>query len=201
MKVTSFRTTLFSIGCAVLMGGGASAQDLYSNAVLALNPAAYWPLQETNLPPTSPSTTLTNYGTLGSSEDGILNGNVVSGAGPVTGSLANGFDGIASANGAFCRAPYGGSAASPPLPFTIEAWVNTSYPLNNGPSGANQNVILSDYSSINSGANRTGWVLFNDYWKNEQSGYTKGDFALKSYANGGATAKAVKKFSPGTQRL
>lgn len=187
MKSTSLKISLFAIGCALLLGGGVSAQDLYSNAVIALNPVAYWPLQETTLPPTSPSTTLTNYGTLGSSEDGILNGNVVSGAAPVAGCRANAFDGIATANGAFCRAPYGGSAASPPLPFTIEAWVNTSYPIANGPSGASQNVILADYSAVDAN-HRTGWVLFNDYYKNASLGNTKGDFALKSYSNGGASA-------------
>ncbi|MGH7954235.1 MAG: hypothetical protein ACREFE_20260, partial [Limisphaerales bacterium] len=42
----------------------ASAQSLYSNAVMSLNPVAYWPLQETTQPPNYDVET--NYGSFGS---------------------------------------------------------------------------------------------------------------------------------------
>jgi hypothetical protein len=136
--------TLFSVvGCALLLtAGGVSAQDAYSNAVVALKPAGYWPLQETNLPPASPNTVLTNSGTLGSGGDGVLNGNVMAGKGPVSGGQTVAFDGICTANGSFSRAPYAASAGSPLLPFTIEAWINTAFAINNGPGGISQQVIL-----------------------------------------------------------
>lgn len=41
----------------------ASAQSAYSNAIVSLNPAGYWPMHEVE--PAAPGDTETNYGTLG----------------------------------------------------------------------------------------------------------------------------------------
>ena len=48
MKAIILKTSFASIGCALLLlTGGMSAQaQSFSNAVVALNPVAYWPLAE-----------------------------------------------------------------------------------------------------------------------------------------------------------
>jgi len=189
-----------------VLAGGLSAQgQAFSNAVMALHPLAYWPLQETNLPPASPVTQVQNYGTLGTAENGNLSGNVVSGPGPVTGAQANAFDGIQVYNqappgtipGAWISAPYA-AAASPAPPFSIEAWVNTTYPTgdpygnpNGQPQYQSQQIVLSDMSG-----SRSGWVLYANYNKDQLSGYTNTDYTFRMFYNNGTTASATLTVSP-----
>jgi hypothetical protein len=159
----------------LLLTGGMSAQaQSFSNAVVALNPVAYWPLTESVTPGSAP-TVVQNYGTLGAAENGNLSGNVVSGPGPVAGALANGFDGLQSAAGAWIVSPYAGTRPSTP-PFTIEAWLNTFYPAAGGPqqTGSKQQIVISDMSLT-----RAGWVLYENV--NQDSG----EYSFRAFIGGG----------------
>src|ERR1700739_3872078 len=93
------------IGIFLTLGACATTwAQTYSNAVMGLNPAAYWPLDETVQPP-QPSPlleiTATNSGTLGAAADGFygawyrasgnqwyLTNNIATEAGPITGDVA-----------------------------------------------------------------------------------------------------------------
>ena len=64
-----------SLSCAVaglllLTGGIAVQAQPYSNAVMGLNPAGYWPLTETTQPPQPVNLTAHNLGTLGAGGNG-----------------------------------------------------------------------------------------------------------------------------------
>ena len=116
-----------------------------------------------------------NDGTLGAAENGNLSGNVVSGAGPAAGALANGFDGLQSVAGAWIVSPYAGTRPSTP-PFTIEAWLNTFYPAAGGPqqTGSKQQIVMSDMSLT-----RAGWVLY------ENVNQDNGEYTFRAFIGGG----------------
>ncbi|MDB6065399.1 MAG: cell surface protein [Pedosphaera sp.] len=119
-----------------LTGGPTVQAQTYSNAVMALNPAAYWPLGETNPPPAG--YVATNYGTLGSLGNGYYenwyqaSGNTFSlqstFTGPVAGATADGnqaasFSGAATS---YLAIPHTSPSATIRAPFTVEAWANPS---------------------------------------------------------------------------
>jgi hypothetical protein len=56
---------------ALFAGTQAQAQSTYSNAVIALNPVAYWPLNETTPPPQLLNLTAANLGSLGAAGKGF----------------------------------------------------------------------------------------------------------------------------------
>src|ERR1700756_3992540 len=90
----------------------ARADLSYSNAVMALNPVAYWPLEETNQPP---SNLATNLGTAGSVYNGFYGAGVTLG---VTGALAGDSDTAASfAGNSAVTIPFG-SKMSISAPFS-----------------------------------------------------------------------------------
>lgn len=62
----------FIVALSVTLAAAATAwaQSAYSNAVMALNPAGYWPLNETAQPPQVLNLTATNSGTLGVAGNG-----------------------------------------------------------------------------------------------------------------------------------
>lgn len=95
------------------------AQSIYSNAVMSLNPVAYWPLQETNQPPDYDVET--NYGSLGSIANAYYSSAAVLHGQP--GAIAGGGDSsVAVNNQAFAIVPTTDSRVSlrPGKPFTVE---------------------------------------------------------------------------------
>src|SRR5215469_7839649 len=62
MNIKSIKTFALTAGVLLLAMAG-QAQSTYSNAVMSFNPVAYWPLQETTLPPRYDVET--NYGSFG----------------------------------------------------------------------------------------------------------------------------------------
>jgi len=91
----------------------ARADLSYSNAVMALNPVAYWPLEETNQPP---SNLATNLGTAGSAYNGYYGAGVTLG---VAGALAGDSDTAAAFTGnSAVDIPFG-SAVSIHSPFSV----------------------------------------------------------------------------------
>src|SRR5260221_409751 len=66
------RLFIYAASALLALAGGmtAKAQSAYSNAVMALNPVAYWPLTETTPPPPG-NNVATNLGTLGEAGNGL----------------------------------------------------------------------------------------------------------------------------------
>ena len=171
MKAIRKLTLLTAAALAFLAGSSANAD--YSNSVMALNPVAYWPLNETNLPPDTvgPATAL-NLGTLGSALNAPFNTvNLVHG---YPGALASTTDTANSFNGFNTRAqsPYTADLANAPS-FTVEAWLlahddgtiwSTTCPLSN--VGAN--------------SPRTGWLIYMDI-------SNIGQYTFRTYNANGAT--------------
>src|ERR1700722_20964536 len=62
-------STFIGLGLIAIAGGSAHAQS-YSNAVMALSPSAYWPLNETPPPPQPLNLTAANLGALGAAGNG-----------------------------------------------------------------------------------------------------------------------------------
>lgn len=132
----------------------------YSNAVEALSPAAYWPLDETNQ---SVSYIATNSGTLGAQANGFygtdfypsgstynqmnLFGSPV--AGPTSdGATAANFTGGAHANddAAYVYIPENPALNNGPVPFTAECWVMPGGGDPNDPTGVS--FASSEFTSL-----------------------------------------------------
>src|SRR5437899_12485228 len=122
MKAIRRKFTLLAAAAMAILASPMAKAD-YSNSVMALNPVAYWPLNETNLPPdTTGPGTASNLGTLGSALDAPYNTVDVihgyPGALASTTDTANSFNGFNSG----ARSTYTADLANAPS-FTIEAWL------------------------------------------------------------------------------
>lgn len=158
---------------AVAMFAAPMAKADYSNSVMALQPVAYWPLNETNLPPDTigPAIGL-NSGTLGAALNAPFNSvDVVHG---YPGALASTTDTADSFNGFNTRAvaPYTTDLAINPS-FTIEAWLlahddgtvwGTTCPL----------------STVGINSPRTGWLIYMDI-------NNTGQYTFRTYATNGTS--------------
>jgi hypothetical protein len=129
------------IGTFLAMGACATAlAQTYSNAVVGLNPAGYWPLNEAAQPPQVVDLTATNNGTLGAEGNGsygawyqpwgnqwYLTNNIVTEPGPISG-------GDVALNCQYQPGQYivlprdtngiPNTALTIQPPFSLEAWVN-----------------------------------------------------------------------------
>jgi hypothetical protein len=145
----------------------------YSNSVMALNPVAYWPLNETNLPPDTvgPATAL-NLGTLGTALNAPFN--IVDVVHGYPGALASTTDTADSFNGFNTRAQstYTADLANAPS-FTVEAWLlahddgtiwSTTCPL----------------SDVGANSPRTGWLIYMDI-------NNTGQYTFRTYNANGST--------------
>jgi hypothetical protein len=141
----------------------AKAQSAYSNAVMNLNPVAYWPLQETVQPPRADVET--NYGSLGpvanayyastNAVHGFTPGAIAGDTDPAVNFLGN--------NQSFAVVPTTDNRVSLPAgqPFTVECW---TYPTGSqsfvsmicqtGPNNAGGN---------NASNNASGWSLNQNF--------------------------------------
>jgi len=138
----------FTSAALVLLAGTAGmAQSAYFQAVTNLNPAAYYPLQETVPPPINDVET--NLGSLGIIANAVYSSvNAAKGFAP--GATADGdtyvnfYTAQNSGSGRFLAVPQGNPGVSLPAgPFTVEAWV---YPSSYGREG-----IVSQTGPINTG--------------------------------------------------
>jgi len=174
---------LSTVSLAILASPVAKAD--YSNSVMALNPVAYWPLNETNLPPDTvgPATAL-NLGTLGSALNAPFN--IVDVVHGYPGALASTTDTADSFNGFNTRAqsPYTADLANAPS-FTVEAWLlahddgtiwGTTCPL----------------SDVGANSPRTGWLIYMDI-------NNIGQYTFRTYnANGTASSLNLDIGAPGS---
>ncbi|MGH7977862.1 MAG: LamG-like jellyroll fold domain-containing protein, partial [Limisphaerales bacterium] len=130
------------VGTLVTLGACATAlAQTYSNAVMGLNPAGYWPLNESAQPQQILNLTATNSGTTGAAGDGYygawyqqsgnqwyLTNNIVTEAGPIAGADVA-MNCQHSAPGQYIILPRNtngvpNAAVTITAPFSIEAWVN-----------------------------------------------------------------------------
>lgn len=148
--------------------GPVRAQSAYFQAVTNLNPAAYWPLQETV--PSPGADIETNYGLLGAAGNAVYSGtNVFRGVIGVTGDGDTAVR-FLNANGSFLAVPV--TSPGVPLPagaFSVEAWVN---PTNTSTGGAQ--IILAQTGPIgtgglNGGANAAGWALVQNFYPSQNN--------------------------------
>ncbi|MFO1477799.1 MAG: LamG-like jellyroll fold domain-containing protein [Verrucomicrobiota bacterium] len=137
-----------------LVAQSAPAHSTNPDAVLALNPAAYFRLNETNPPPAP--LVATNYGLTGSPANAMPYGGVTAGQPGIVGNSFRFYNPnqIVTYSGSRLDAPYA-PAFNPAGPFTIECW-------------ANPNQVVSDLfcavSSLdftqNGGSSRNGWIIY-----------------------------------------
>lgn len=145
MNKHSYKIVVSSL--MILISAIMARADLsYSNAVMTLNPVAYWPLEETNLPP---SNLATNLGTVGASYNGFYGSGVTLGA---PGALVGDSDAAASFNASSDVVTPFGPALGVPAPFSVEVWALAG----SNPSGAG---VVSDGEFGNP---RSGWIIYNN---------------------------------------
>ncbi|HEY1789043.1 MAG TPA: LamG-like jellyroll fold domain-containing protein, partial [Verrucomicrobiae bacterium] len=133
-----FTTSLATAFLALAAATSAFAQT-YSNTVIGLSPAGYWPLNETTQPPQPVNLTATNYGSLGAAANGYygawyqpsgnqwyITNNIAIESGPISGDSALNCQ---QTGGQYIILPrntngVANSAVTIKAPFSVEAWVN-----------------------------------------------------------------------------
>ena len=177
------------------------AQSAFTNALMSLNPVAYWPLQETAQPPLAQVET--NYGSLGAVANAYYSStNVIPGVQGVTtgdGDTAVYFAGQKA--GAFMGVPLTDSrVALSNQAFSVEAWI---FPTN---MNAGINIIVSQTGNpgaggLSGGANSAGWALVQNYIPSTQNTHVLG-WAFHVFngvgATGGAEAVVATNFTVNT---
>ena len=195
-----FRFSLVIIG--VMVTRPAESQSAFSNAVINLNPVAYWPLQETVQPPAADVET--NLGSLGAAGNAYYSStNVIKGAAPIPGDTGD-FAVACSitAAGSFLAVPTTtGAPFLPAGPFSVEVWVD---PTN---VTVSQTIIAQTGAAgsggPNGGANSAGWSL-NVAYVPSLNATTANSVTFHVYNGvgfaGGAEASyySVSGFAPGT---
>ncbi|HEX3627073.1 MAG TPA: DUF2341 domain-containing protein, partial [Verrucomicrobiae bacterium] len=130
------------LGIVLILGACVTTwAQTYSNAVMGLNPAGYWPLNETAQPPQVLDLTATNSGSVGAAGDGYygawyqplgnqwyLTNNIVMEAGPIAGA-DQAMNCQTATAGQYIILPRNtngvpNAAVTVKEPFSIEAWVN-----------------------------------------------------------------------------
>ncbi|HEV2452895.1 MAG TPA: LamG-like jellyroll fold domain-containing protein, partial [Verrucomicrobiae bacterium] len=204
MKTKSLH--VFALSCLIPLAlTVAKGQSVYSNAVMNLNPVAYWPLQETAQPPAADIET--NYGSLGPIANGYYasDANVLKGfPGAIVGDSDTAVE-FTNNSQSFMIVPNTDNRVSLPAggPLTVEAWAfstaNQQYVAlvsQTGPIGAGGN---------NAGTNSAGWSL-NQNWL-PYKGTGSGNNSLYGFSfhvfngvgsTGGAEADAVYPFLNGS---
>jgi hypothetical protein len=142
----SIHETIARLGGTLLLALSATftARADYASTVSSQSPPVYYRLNE-NIPPSLAFAT--NSGSLGASAQGdYINSPSLLLPGPITGSVAVGFNG-----GNYVDVPY--QLALNPSTFTIETWVN---PQSASVSGG----LLCVAASMHSGSPRSGWLIY-----------------------------------------
>lgn len=161
------RTITVRLAQCIVMGVmpvvSANAQSAYSNAVMSLNPVAYWPLQETVEPPRADMET--NRGSLGAIANAYYaTSNAVHGFTP--GAIAGDSDPAVNFQGnssSFAIVPTTDNRISLPAgqPFTVECWTY--------PTGTQSYVSMvcqtgpNNAGGLNASSNSCGWSLNQNF--------------------------------------
>lgn len=138
------------------------AQSSYSNAVMSLNPVAYWPLQE-NVP--APRYDMeTNYGSLGSIANGYYYSSAVvaTNIGAIPGDSDGSRNFLSGGNAGMLVPTTDNRVSLPPgQPFTVECWVRATEA--SGYSGIVNQTAGIGSGGLNGTANDYGWSLIQNY--------------------------------------
>ena len=150
-----------SVSALIWSGRPVWAQSAYFRAITNLNPAVYFPLEETAQPPTADVET--NYGSLGRVADAVYSSqNAVKGQ---AGATADGDTSVLmnDQQGSFLAVPTtdGRTGFTNVTAFTVECWVNSAEQDRNfegivAKSGGNN-------AGINGNNNQAGWCLSQNY--------------------------------------
>lgn len=218
-KHASHLTQIVATGLLTLGLGAAAQAQTYSNAVMALNPVAYWPLNETTQPPSpfSFSIVATNSGSLGAQGNGYYgawyqpSGNTWYLTNNIT--YTNGIAGPGD-NGLWCKAngANNGQYVVVPRtingvvnsnitlkpPFTIEAWV-----LPNATSSGTYGIVAEGGSTVNFGGPNTNNPFYGGYGTGyagvvvgQYAGFFLFDCFATNTASGGGNGKGNELDSP-----
>ncbi|MGH7940004.1 MAG: LamG-like jellyroll fold domain-containing protein [Limisphaerales bacterium] len=163
MKTESLKLSWAIIVASTVLAAAPSlrAQSLYSNAVMNLDPVAYWPLQETVQPPRYDMET--NYGSLGSVADAYYSSTNVwhEQPGAITGDSDTCVK-FTNPEGAIVPTTDNRVSLFPGQPFTVEFWFNPQQILyfrgilsQSGPNNA------ADLNSA--GPNAAGWEISENF--------------------------------------
>ena len=129
------------------LSAGPTARADYSSTVNSFGPVGYWPLNETNAPP---SNVATNLGTLGATGNGAYGGGITNG---IAGALVGSSDTAASFSGTGgLTVPYN-AALTINKPFTAEFWGNPSV----APAGLTAVLSCGQFNNP-----RSGWLIYQD---------------------------------------
>jgi hypothetical protein len=158
----------------------------YSNAVMALNPAGYWPLNETAQPANPLNITATNLGTLGTAGNGyygawyqpsnttwFITNNTVLG----TGITSDGDQALVCNQqaGQYVVVPRNANGTPNPAltiapPFSVEVWVQFG-----ATNGGNRNLVSQGQTPVNCGGSDPNNPFYGGLF-NAWSGFALGQF-------------------------
>ncbi len=164
------RNQMKKVLCTGLLGAVAFAANAqtYSNAVVALHPVAYYPLNENTAPPAAASTTITNYGTY-SALNLTANYDVIYGYPSPLVSQPNDTADFFNGNSSCAQATADANVSTAPS-FTIEGWFLSHTP-------ASEQCAVSD---VDAGGTRSGWLIYMD-------AANAGQYQFRTYNQNGAS--------------
>ena len=182
-------TSRLTVGFLTLAAAvGVHAQSTYFQAVTNLNPAGYWPLQDTAVVPVADVET--NLGSLGAVANAYYSSvNVIHGASGATsdGDAAVSFQ--SGVNGSFLAVPTSDSRVSVTGAFSVEAWV---YPTNSAGACIVAQTGPFGTGGLNGSANSAGWALSYNYLPSLNEGTFSGlSFHVFNGAGAGGGAEAT----------
>src|SRR5207245_8974388 len=151
---TRVHKLLFGATALLLLGSAVQTWADYQSSVQALNPIAYWRLDETAASP--PLNLLTNKGSVGALGNGVVVRQVTKGQTGVVGNsilLNNGGSGIACLSKV--DVPYT-PALNPTAPFSVELWAK---PTRNDQTLCAMSSMNCQY---NGGGSRLGWLIYEN---------------------------------------
>lgn len=202
MKMKSLKVIPMAMMVTLAAAAG-NAQSAFTNALMQLDPVAYWPLQDTAQPPGADVET--NYGSLGPianayySSTNVLHGQPGALSGDSDTSVT--FNG---GNGSFLAVP-GADPRTALLsgPFTVEAWVN---PANTSSYIGIISKAGPNPGGLNNSTIRGGWILSQNYLAyddgNKMQGWSfhvyNGQGSGNGGAQGGAEAGVLDSYTTGT---
>ena len=162
LSVTNLSSGIVQIRQFMLVAQAAAAHAPNPNAVLSLNPIAYWRLNETNQPP--PADIATNSGSLGAAGSGFDLDGVASGQPGIVGNSFRFYNPNLNVPYFASRVdvPYS-AALNPNGPFTVEFWVK--------PAQLTTDLFCPACAldtTQNGGSSRSGWIFYqasNNAWQ------------------------------------
>jgi hypothetical protein len=143
---------------ALAAAASVQGQSAYYQAVTNLNPAAYWPLQETVAP--AQADVETNLGSLGAVANAYYSSvNAIHGMQGVTGDGDTAVSFQSGLNGSFLAVPTTDPRTAVTGAFTVEAWV---YPTNAAGACIVAQTGPIGIGGLNGSTNSAGWALSYD---------------------------------------